>query len=610
MVESVFIADKDSAVYIGRSIRRLTYLFIILFVLLSVGLVYWQVWAAPAVTANTYSTFTRHCLGDSAPKRGRILDRNGVVLAYSIPSTNPALCGYQRVYTDPSLAGLIGYYISPLFGSTGIEHQYNAYLNGTVGITGLNNTLNGTLHRPPIGDDIYLTIDDRIQRAANDFFDKYAATPDGQFVFPSDRGSIVVMDPHTGEVLAMVSRPGFDPNKVASLALVNPDQPQSASNPTYIDSLIKLDQRHDKEDPLPERPLDYRYVPGSTYKTMTLVAGLDSGNWQLNNQFGKQNALGPVVIGPPNGTTTASCTNCASPVQYGQQSCIVLPPKNCGDGQETFGINGVGNNIQTFTFHFPVDVEYGFSHSDNIIYAQIGAQIGAATWLKYNQAFYVGQSPPFDLPVTPSSVLPAGATTLSVSRLAENAFGQGVDLVTPFQMSLLDNAVANNGDLMRPWLVMKVTDPTNSAVVQSFGPQDLGSKMKASTATQVRQAMLGVVRCGSGRFGDPPSPLNPEMWTSPYAIIAKTGTGEVGGGLGAESWVISQAPYQNPKLTIVSMKENAGEGGLVNGPIIKQLYNYIFQNIPQYKLAPVESTDPGQLQAQDNQYCAQTGLLQ
>src|SRR5712691_7359289 len=105
---------------VSASIRKLTQLFIILFVALSGGLVYWQVVVAQQVTANKYSTFTRHCLSDSAPIRGRIFDRNGMLLAYSKPSTNPTLCGYQRFYTEPSLAGLIGYYISPLFGSTGI----------------------------------------------------------------------------------------------------------------------------------------------------------------------------------------------------------------------------------------------------------------------------------------------------------------------------------------------------------------------------------------------------------------------------------------------------------------------------------------------------------
>ncbi len=120
---------------ISSSIRRLTYLIIILFVGLSAGLVYWQVVAAQQVASNTYSTFSRQCSTDNAPMRGRILDRNGIVLAKSIPSKNPTLCGYQRVYTPAaqSLEGVIGYYISPLFGSTGIEKQFDAYLNGQLG---------------------------------------------------------------------------------------------------------------------------------------------------------------------------------------------------------------------------------------------------------------------------------------------------------------------------------------------------------------------------------------------------------------------------------------------------------------------------------------------
>src|SRR5712692_4459925 len=98
---------------ISTSIRRLTNLFIVLFVLLSGGLVYWQAVVAPQVTANVHNS--RHCLSDNAPIRGRILDRNGVVLAYSKkvdPNAPNAgeVCGYQRYYTEPSLAGLIGYY--------------------------------------------------------------------------------------------------------------------------------------------------------------------------------------------------------------------------------------------------------------------------------------------------------------------------------------------------------------------------------------------------------------------------------------------------------------------------------------------------------------------
>ena len=549
---------------ISSSIRKLTNLFLILFVLLSAGMVYWQVVEAPQVTANAHNN--RHCLPDSAPIRGRILDRNGVVLAYSkrVDPTAPnaaLLCGYQRIYTEPSLAGLIGYYISPNFSSTGIEREFDNYLSGRIGLTGLDNTINQTLHRPPVGDDIYLTIDVRIQKIINRAFDADAPPPDNQNVFATNRGSVIVTDPHTGEILGMLSRPGFDPNRIA------------AGDLTYFNQLVA-----NPEQPLLERPLQGRYVPGSTYKTMTLLAALDSGSSQLSDPFDMQQALGPVRI-----------------------------------GDETFN---TGNNIQGYTFHYPVDLDYGFTHSDNIIFAQVGAKMGADTWLKYNNMFYVGQKIPFDLPVSVSTVTPQNGSSLTTAGLAENSFGQGVDFVTPIQMSLLDDAIANDGTLMRPMMVSRIVQPktvdpnpttapapipadSNQTVVQSFSSQSLGSPVSSQTASQLRKAMYDVVRCGSGSL------LAVRLSGSPWQIIGKTGTGEVGGGRPAQAWLITQAPFQNPQLTIVSMRENGGEGGNVNGPFLEDVYNQIFSNV-------LNSQPPPPLQPpfSSSSYCQDTGLLQ
>ncbi|HVB61259.1 MAG TPA: penicillin-binding protein, partial [Ktedonobacteraceae bacterium] len=192
---------------IKSNIRKLTYVFIVLFVLLSGGLVYWQVGVSAQVTSNIHNS--RHCLPDSAPMRGRIFDRNGVLLAESVPSTTG--CGYIRKYSEPSLAGLIGYYVDPTLPATGLEAQYNTYLSGQVGVTALDNQLNQLLHRPPVGDDIYLTIDVRIQRAVVADFAKDVAPTDNVNVFQTNRGAAIVEDPHTGEILAMYSSPGYDP---------------------------------------------------------------------------------------------------------------------------------------------------------------------------------------------------------------------------------------------------------------------------------------------------------------------------------------------------------------------------------------------------------------
>ena len=531
---------------INQNIRRLVIIFVAFFMALSAGLVYWQVVVAQQVTANPHNS--RPCLTSNAPIRGKIYDRNGVLLAYSTPSTTG--CGYVRHYIDPSLAGLIGYYV-PGFLATGVEAQYNDYLTGKKGLTALDNLVNQTLHRPPVGDDIYLTIDERIQKiVANDFNTPVAVN--NNTVFQSDRGSAIVTDPHTGNILAMYSNPGFDPNKMV--------QTLSAHDLTYYNSLAS----QTIENPLLERPLNGKYVPGSVYKTMTLVAAIDSGHTNLNQPWNRQQALGPITIG----------------------------------GQ----VISTGDNIRGYTHNFPVTTEYGYTHSDNLIFAQIGVETTAATWLDYNKRFYVGQSPPFDLPVTPTTVLPVGKDTLADNELGANAYGQGTDFVTPFHMSLLDDAIANNGQLMRPMLVQKILDP-NKTVVEQYTSQPLGSpQMSPQTAKDVRQGMYDVVQCGSASLY---AGIN--LPTVPWTVIAKTGTGEIGGGKPANAWLLTQAPYnlnnpdQLPALTILAMKENAGEGGNAIAPMVTNMYNDIFTNVMQV----AKPTPPN-----PNQYCFQSGMLQ
>ena len=370
---------------IRRSIRRLSILFVILFVAVSGGLVYWQVVVAQQVSSNPYLTLNRKCLPDSTPKRGRIFDRNGVLLAESVAipvnTNNPNannLCIYQRYYTHPSMANLIGYYVSPLycsisarFCSSGIERQFDDYLSGRNGITGVNNTINQALHLPPVGDDIYLTIDVRIQDIVDKDFDTQAqpSGPNDTSVFTTHTGSVIVTDPKTGEILAMVSHPTYDSNRVAS------------GDRQYLQQLLS-----DPHQPLINRAIDDCYVPGSTYKTLTLMSALDTNTFDLDTpQFYNDGdpthlqAIGPIRLGSVNDT-------------------------------EKFG--PIGNNIDYYTFHYPVNLRYGYSHSDNIIFAQVGAKTGVDTWLKYNHNFYVGQQIPFDLPVRVSTVTPQSQKNL------------------------------------------------------------------------------------------------------------------------------------------------------------------------------------------------------
>ncbi len=582
---------------ISNSIRKLTWMFIVLFIALSGMIAYWQVGVAPQVTANIHNP--RQCLPDEAPIRGRIFDRNGVLLADSEPidPKNPfggSLCGYQRHYflsKYPSLAALIGVYINPFDTTTGIEAAYNNYLSGDVNSSGLTNTINQTLHRPRVGDDIYLTIDTRIQAKVEYAFAHDIPMPDYDFVYPSRGGSVVVTDPHTGEILAMLSLPTFDSNRVASGDLA------------YFDQL-----QHDPSQPMLEHPIASTYAPGSTYKTMTLAAGLDSGSSTLGDEFynnlqpGVPQAIGPVSVGS-------------------------------GSQFETFG--PAGNNLMGFTFHYPVDLEYGYTHSDNVIFAQVGVKMGAKTWLDYNNRFYVGKTLPraapaglpsaFDLPVKVSTVTPADGSPLKINQLGENSFGQGIDLITPLTMSLLDNAIANDGTLMYPMLVTKIVQPdnpitptaTSGTTIQSFAPQVLATPISSQTASQVRDAMNSVVRCGSGHYISAHSPLDPMTWRSPYEIIGKTGTAQVPNSakIGADAWMITAAPYDDTyaarRLTIVGLSVNGGEGGAVIGPVATDIYNYIYSTLPEWKITtPPQSADSNVLVTQDSQFCLSNGMLQ
>lgn len=547
---------------ISASIRKLTMLFVVLFIGLSGGLVYWQVAVAQTLTANPHNS--RKCAIENSPIRGNIYDRNGVLLADSVP--DPGVCGgYTRHYTDPGLAGLIGYYVpGGNYPATGIEGQYNAYLNGTQGTTALTNTLNQTLHTRQVGDNIYLTIDERIQKIVEQEYANYTPDPTGLAsyldhgyqTFATNRGSVVVSDPQTGEILAMYSSPSYDPNKMVQ-TLQNGDE-------SYYNQLVQ-----DPNQPLLFRPTQVLYSPGSTFKTLTLLAALDTNTTTLNQQWDKNNAYTPWQV-PATATSP--------------------------------GTTITGDNLgvqQGFLKHFPVSTAFGFANSDNIMFAHIGANLGETTWLNYAKKVYLNQDVPTALSVKQSSVLQANGQ-LSNAQYLNDVYGQGVDNVTPFQMSLIDNTVANNGVLMQPMIFTKIADQ-NGNPVQTYTPQQLSTVASPTAAFNTRKAMMGVTTCGSAWHV---TEDNNHLTT----IIGKTGTAQLGGNQNPHGWMITQAPFdlnnpnQVPALSIVGMRENGGEGAYTIGPAIWRMYNDIFsQNLVKTSLPPW--TDP-------NSYCLPNNLWQ
>ena len=413
---------------IDRKLERLSLFFLAAFALTAAFLLYWQV-----VDANTLVNRPdnrRLISAQLAVHRGTVYDRNGVALART---TFDAQGNPTRAYAIPSLSALLGYH-SPRYGATGLEDVYNDYLNGQGTLQPVDNTVRRLLHEPVIGDDLRLTIDARIQRIATDAM--------GQ-----GPGACIVMDPRSGEVLAIESQPWVDSNRI--------------DEPGYVQTMQAR-----TDSPFLDRAIQAAYAPGSTFKTVTLTAAYDTGAYDTTTVLSGTDAVGPLY-----------------------EDGVLLPSS----------INNLPPNLYSIT---TVDA---FKYSDNIAFAAMGVALGPRVLLDYAGRFGFGGPIPFELPVKASSVSPH-PDTLSKLDVAYSAFGQDAVLATPMQMLLTAAAVADGGVEPRPFVVSRVTAP-NRETLQQNGPSTLSRPMSAGTAAKMTGAMTAVVEApgGSGYLAQVPN---------------------------------------------------------------------------------------------------------
>ena len=607
---------------VNRSISRLTNVFLALFMLLSVGAVYWQVFQSKQLATSKYNPSL--CDVGNQPVRGSIYDRNGILLAYSAQDSK-APCNYRRYYCFPSLSPIIGYF-SYNYGETGLEEAYDDILTGrqASGQDAINNFWDQTLHRAVNGSDIYLTIDARVQNMIDKQFDITVDQPGGELGNPTyplpkgtigappgepipplcqqkngalmqqvynqpneaaahnHPGSVIVTDPKTGEILGMLSRPYFNANEIGDYtpcrlyvndttnanlapcpdAQTNPPAaPTGTATPTPdLTSTIggeyfKQLTQDSTYQPLLVRPTSL-YIPGSTFKTMTLSAGLDSGKISLTS---------PAFGG-------------------GGSSCLAA-----NSDARQYTVNGhTFQDIDIPTYNTPpacpIDPEHAYIYSDNIIFARLGVSMGADTWLKYFQRFGMidtdaanKQPFPFDFPVRASRVNfqgPSGVQTDNVN-LAADAFGQGTLQVSPLEMSFITSTVGNNGVGMLPHLLYKVVphgvDPKTVAAVSPVPYSNNGvvngQIISPQAAAGVRASMYGVVNQGSATI----------IRGSKANVGGKTGTAQLGNA-DPHSWFISLAPDgpgQTPQYSVVVMREN-GDEGLWQAPVADCIFLSLF----------------------------------
>lgn len=526
----------------NTSIRRLLYAFIVLFLLLSLVMVNIQVFQAQALQASAYNG--RSCLASNEPLRGTIYDRNGVKLVWSVPDA-AAPCGYRRQWNpdavNAGLAPLIGYF-SYRYGASGVEKYYNDILAGVGQGSTLQTVTNSLLHQQVHGSDIYLTIDLKLQEQANALYNQDAETGGPCQTPGSDpAGSITVENPQTGEILALVSRPFWDPNRI--------------DDDTYWNQII-----HDASSPQFNRATQGLYDPGSTFKTVTLTAGLDSGQFQLTTPFtldqdqdqnadqdggdgdgdlDQDAALYYTVPGSTGGETITWDDYFPSPGSNGW-----------------VGIPTPGGAITT---------QDGFAYSDNVIFARMAVTLGQDTWLSYVRKFGIATpgtdvpKVPFDAESSQSRAYTPGAQVTN-NLLAESGFGQGQLLISPLTMAEVTSAAAANGNLYVPHVLGKIVTPDGAVTTNGSAVYNGQPVMQAATAASIRAAMRAVVQYGTAAAGQ-----SVQLSASPAMEGGKTGTAQLGAGSNPQTWWISMAPASSDvntlgQLVVVVMKEHSGEG--------------------------------------------------
>lgn len=447
-----------------------------------------------------------------------------------------------------------GYKLGDIIGKFGIERTYNEILTGRDGarkvIVDSRGQIQSELERvePVAGRDLYTTLDFDIQKAAEGQGD----------TMPQGRGAIVVEDPNNGEILALVSRPAFDPNVFS----------QRAKTPEGKTEIRELYEDPDK--PLYNRVIQGQFPPGSTWKLMTSVAALNEG-----------------VITPTN-----------SRIQDG-------------------GIQ-LGNYFMRSISNFgQPDIVTAIARSADGYYYRLGLKLGVERFEKWVKLFHFGERTGIDLPHESAGLLPTRALKANIMSntikrqraaqgaawtarddqlvereskwtdydMAASAFGQGYNALTPIQLLRYVSGLAVGGRMVTPHLLLRAAaglDREGKAHPETRYEETRAFSVPMGPAIEkiVKEGMWNAVN-GAGTAGG--------TRVDGFDVCAKTGTAQVASTarVGAKNkdhaWIMSFAPRDKPELALVVLTENVGFGGTHSAPRAKAIYEDYYRrtrNLP------------------------------
>jgi len=423
-----------------------------------------------------------------------------------------------------------GYKSGDMLGKTGLEQVWDKELRGVDGGAQVEVNVSGKpvqmlgKKQPIAGNDLILTINAKIQRAAEKAMDERLKYLQDKLGNPEAKSAAaVVMNPQTGEILAMVSRPTFDPNKFNG-GISAKDWKEINDNPN---------------NPMQNRTIGASYPPGSAFKIITGTAALETGK--------------------------------------------ITPEEKIFDAGRHRLAPAKGNAHNAALGW--IDFRVALAKSDNVYFYELGNRLGIDTLEQWARKFGLGAVTGINLPDEDDGLVANQRYKKKVydedwviSETFDAAIGQGFNLATPLQMAVVTSIAANGGHRYRPYLVSKMVSP-NGQVLQTFEPEEVGTiPMSPSTLNAIRTGLRDVVT---------PSGTAGYIFEGfPVPIAGKTSTAENPHG-DDHGWFVAYGPYDNPTIAIAVIVEQGGYGSDSAAPIARKIMEAAFDLPPSRDAADI-----------------------
>ena len=468
-------------------------------------------------SSSQVETIAKKVEQDKVDKLESWMKENKVTTGINIDEDTKRYYPYNTV-----LSQVLGSCGSDNQGLAGIEYKWNSTLEGTPGKIVSSKSASQeeipnaeeTYIAAENGSDLTLTIDLNIQTIVEKYLKQ--AIEDNNV---ENGGDCIVMNPKTGDILAMATYPYYDLNQ--------PFTPNEYVAKTY-NSLNSEEKTNAIYKMWSNKSVSELYEPGSVFKLITASTALEE-NITGTDVAGDFNCPGYEVVGD----TRISCWK--SDGSHGSQSLRKALENSC-----------------------------------NPALIQLGSRIGTSTLYKYYKAFGFFDKTGIDLPAEASSLFKEESTVLPVER-ATYSFGQRFS-ITPLQMITAISSIANNGILMKPRIVKSITN-TDTGAVTNIDTEEVRQVISTDTASKVKSMMQSVVEEGTGKRGS----------VTGYTVGGKTGTSEPRSGRedidGYVATYVAISPVEDTQvvllLNLYKPPKSNHQGGTLAGPVVSQMLTEI-----------------------------------